>query len=89
MALHIIKTAQLSAINDIENLLSDGDQLLLSDDGCYLYTIAASKFVQVQALADHMQTRGLTLKAKEAGVELISIKEWALLTRKHQQIMTW
>jgi len=36
-----------------------------------------------------MQSRGLSAKAKDLGIELISIKQWALLTRAHAQILTW
>jgi sulfur relay protein TusB/DsrH len=89
MALHIIKSAQITSINEVENLITADDEVLLSDDGCYLYTLAAAKFNKVQALSDHMQSRGLLKKASDLGIELISIKQWALLTRNHQQILTW
>lgn len=89
MALHIIKSAQASTIVDIEDIIQDDDQVLLTEDGCYLYTIAAQKFPKLQAMSDHMNSRGLTSKAEALGIELISIKQWALLTRAHPQILTW
>ncbi len=89
MALHIIKSGQASAVTQVERLLQEDDQVLLLDDGCYLYTLAQQKLNHLQAMADHMESRGLTAKANALGIELISIKQWALLTRKHPQIMTW
>lgn len=89
MALHIIKRAQASVIAEVEGLIQEGDQVLLSEDGCYLYTLARQKFQSLKALNDHMQSRGLSAKAKDLGIELISIKQWALLTRAHAQILTW
>jgi sulfur relay protein TusB/DsrH len=89
MALHIIKSGQASAIAQVERLQQDDDQVLLLEDGCYLYTLAQQKLSNVQAMASHMESRGLAGKAKDLGIELISIKQWALLTRQHPQIMTW
>jgi sulfur relay protein TusB/DsrH len=89
MALHIIKSAQASVIAEVEGLIQESDQVLLSEDGCYLYTLACQKFTDLKALNDHMQSRGLSEKAKAQGIELISIKQWALLTRTHTQILTW
>lgn len=89
MALHIIKSAQASVIAEVEGLIQESDQVLLSEDGCYLYTLACQKFADLKALNDHMQSRGLSEKAKAQGIELISIKQWALLTRTHTQILTW
>ena len=89
MALHIIKSAQASVIAEVEGLIQESDQVLLSEDGCYLYTLACQKFTGLKALNDHMQSRGLSEKAKAQGIELISIKQWALLTRIHTQILTW
>jgi len=89
MALHIIKSGQASAIAQVERLQQGDDQVLLLEDGCYLYTLAQQKLNNVQAMANHMESRGLASKAKDLGIELISIKQWALLTRQHPQIMTW
>lgn len=89
MALHIIKSAQASAIVDIEGIIQDDDQVLLTEDGCYLYTLAAQKFPQLKAMSNHMDSRGLSSKAASLRIELISIQQWALLTRTHPQILTW
>lgn len=89
MALHIIKSAQASTIVEIEEIIKEDDQVLLTEDGCYLYTLAAQKFPNLQAMSDHTASRGLTSKAEALGIELISIKQWALLTRAHSQILTW
>lgn len=89
MALHIIKSAQAATIIEVENLIEEGDQVLLMEDGCYLYTLAAQKFTALQAMSDHMQSRGLSTKAAALNVELITMKQWALLTRAHRQILTW
>lgn len=89
MALHIIKSPQASSINEVEKVFNEGDQVLLSDDGCYLYTLAATKFTKLQALENHMHSRGLLAKAQGLGIEVINIKQWALLTRAHNQILTW
>lgn len=89
MALHIIKSGKASAIIEIEGLIEEQDQVLLLEDGCYLYTLAAQKFDNLKAMSDHMASRGLTAKAIALNIELISIKEWALLTRAHSPIMTW
>jgi sulfur transfer complex TusBCD TusB component (DsrH family) len=91
MALHIIKSAKASTITEIEGLIENSgqDQVLLMEDGCYLYTLASQKFDNLQAIGDHMQSRGLTAKAAALDIELISIKQWALLTRTHTPILTW
>lgn len=89
MALHIIKSAKASTIADIEGLIEEKDQVLLMEDGCYLYTLAAQKFDNIQAIGDHMKSRGLATKANELNIELISIKQWALLTRACTPIVTW
>ena len=89
MALHIIKTGQALAINQVERIFQLGDQVLLIEDGCYLYSLTQQRLSEVIALADHMEMRGLATKAEKLGVELISFKEWALLTRNHQQSTSW
>ena len=89
MALHIIKNAKASCISEIAGLIQDHDQVLLMEDGCYLYTLASQKFDNLQAISDHMQSRGLTAKASALDIKLISIKQWALLTRTHTPILTW
>jgi sulfur relay protein TusB/DsrH len=89
MALHIIKTGQAEAVNQVERIFQDGDQVLLLEDGCYLYTLASQRLINVAALADHVKVRGLTAKAGVLGIELISIKQWALLSRNHQQSTSW
>jgi sulfur relay protein TusB/DsrH len=89
MTLHIIKSGQASAIQQVERIYQDNDQVLLIEDGCYLYTLAKQKFDSVAALSDHMKMRGLTAKADNLAVKLISFKEWALLTRDHPQSTTW
>lgn len=89
MALHIIKSAKATVISDIEAIIEEDDLVLLMDDGCYLYTLAAKKFPQLKAMTDHMTSRGLTNKASELNIELISVVQWALLTRTHPQILTW
>lgn len=89
MTLHIIKSGQASAIQQVERIYQDNDQVLLIEDGCYLYTLAQQKFDTVAALTDHLKMRGLLTKAELLGIELISFKEWALLTRSHPQSTTW
>ncbi len=89
MALHIIKSGQAAAINQVERIYQDGDQVLLIEDGCYLYILARHKFENTAALSDHIKMRGLASKAKEMNVELISMKQWVLLTYSHQQSTTW
>ena len=89
MTLHIIKSGQASAIQQVERIFQDNDQVLLIEDGCYLYTLAKQKFDSVAALSDHMAMRGLAIKADNLAVKLISFKEWALLTRNHTQSTTW
>ncbi len=89
MALHIIKSAKATVISEIEAIIQEDDQVLLTDDGCYLYTLAAKKFPHLQAMSDHMHNRGLTNKASDLNIELISVVQWAMLTRNHRQIMTW
>ena len=89
MTLHIIKSGQAIAIQQVERIYQDQDQVLLIEDGCYLYTLAKQKFELVIALSDHMKMRGQSSKAEKLGVKLISFKEWALLTRNHQQSTTW
>lgn len=89
MTLHIIKSGQAAAIDQVSRLFEGQDQVLLIEDGCYLYTLAKQAFNKPAALSEHMKMRGLLPKAEAAGVELISFKEWALLTRNHQQSTTW
>jgi len=89
MALHIIKTGQALALNQVERIFQLGDQVLLIEDGCYLYSLAQQRFSGVVALVDHMAMRGLAAKAEKLEIELISFKEWALLTRTHQQSTNW
>jgi sulfur transfer complex TusBCD TusB component (DsrH family) len=89
MTLHIIKSGQVSAIQHVELIYQDNDQVVLIEDGCYLYTLAMQKFDKVAALSDHTKMRGLSVKANNLGVKLISFKEWALLTRDHPQSTTW
>lgn len=89
MTLHIIKSGQIDAIGQVKRIHAEQDQILLIEDGCYLYTLAKQTFENVHALSDHMRMRGLSIKAEEVGVKLISFKEWALLTRTHPQSTTW
>jgi sulfur relay protein TusB/DsrH len=89
MTLHIIKSGQASAIQQVERIYQDNDQVLLIEDGCYLYTLAKQNFNNVAALSDHLKMRGLSAKADSLGIKLISFKEWALLTRSHPQSTTW
>ena len=93
MTLHIIKSAKAEVIIQISELIAEGDQVLLLEDGCYLYTVAMQNLAAanntILALSDHMQTRGLTSKASSAGIELINFKQWALLTRSHPQSTSW
>jgi sulfur relay protein TusB/DsrH len=89
MTLHIIKSGQASAIQQVERIYQEDDQVLLIEDGCYLYTLAKQKFTKLAALSDHMKMRGLLSKANSLEIELISFKEWALLTRSHPQSTTW
>lgn len=89
MTLHIIKSGQVTAIDQVERLYQDNDQVILIEDGCYLYTLANQKFDKIAALSDHMKMRGLSVKAEKLGMQLISFREWALLTRDHPQSTTW
>jgi sulfur relay protein TusB/DsrH len=89
MTLHIIKSGQVTAIDQVERLYQDNDQVILIEDGCYLYTLASHKFDKIAALSDHMKMRGLSAKAEQLGMQLISFREWALLTREHPQSTTW
>lgn len=93
MTLHIIKTAKADALLSVAKLISPEDQVLLLEDGCYLYTLAQQKLEElndpVKALADHMKARGLNEKAKELGIELISFKQWVLLTHLHPKATSW
>jgi|TARA_B110000003_G_C16230714_1_gene371085 sulfur relay protein TusB/DsrH len=93
MALHIIKSAKADTLLQAAELASSEDQILLLEDGCYLYSIAQQSFAElqhpIQALADHMQARGLSKKASDLGIELISLKQWVLLTHRHPQSTTW
>ena len=89
MTLHIIKSGQATAIEQVERIIQEDDQILLLEDGCYLLTLAASRLTAVSALSDHIKMRGLMNKAEGLGINLISVKEWVLLTRSHQQSTTW
>jgi sulfur relay protein TusB/DsrH len=93
MTLHIIKSAKAEALLSVAELASPEDQVLLLEDGCYLYTLAQQKLIDlkspVQALTDHMKARGLNEKACALGVELISFKQWVLLTHKHPKATSW
>lgn len=93
MTLHIIKSAKADTITQVEELITDGDQILLVEDGCYLYTLAKQKLVipsrTILALSDHMQARGLADKASANGIELITFKQWVLLTHRHPQSASW
>jgi sulfur relay protein TusB/DsrH len=89
MTLHIIKSGQVTAIDQVERIYQDNDQVILIEDGCYLYTLADQKFDNIAALSDHMKMRGLSAKAEKLGMNLISFREWALLTRDHPQSTTW
>ena len=89
MTLHIIKSGQATALQQVERIYQDGDQVLLIEDGCYLYTLAKQKFNNVAALSDHIKMRGLSDKADNVGVTLISVKQWVLLTHTHKQSTTW
>jgi sulfur relay protein TusB/DsrH len=93
MTLHIIKSAKAEAIAQVSELLAEGDKVLLLEDGCYLYTVAKQNLTalggSITALSDHMQARGLSSKASAAGIELISFKQWALLTHQHPQSTSW
>lgn len=89
MALHIIKNAKAACISEIADLIEAHDQVLLMEDGCYLYTLAVQKFDNIKAIDIHMKSRGLTQKATNLRIELISIKDWALLTRTETPIVTW
>jgi sulfur relay protein TusB/DsrH len=89
MTLHIIKSGQVTAIDQVERIYQDNDQVILIEDGCYLYTLADQKFDKITALSDHMKMRGLSAKAEKLGMNLISFREWALLTRDHPQSTTW
>lgn len=89
MALHIIKNAKASCISEIAGLIQDHDQVLLMEDGCYLYTLATQIFHNIKAIDIHMESRGLTHKAADLPIELISIKDWALLTRTETPVVTW
>lgn len=93
MTLHIIKSAKAESIAHVSELIAEGDQVLLLEDGCYLYTIAKQNLTAlgspILALSDHMQARGLAIKASSADIELISFKQWALLTHRHPQSTSW
>jgi sulfur relay protein TusB/DsrH len=93
MTLHIIKSAKADTLTQVSELIAEGDQVLLLEDGCYLYTVANKKLIDltssILALSDHMQARGLSTKASAAGIELISFKQWALLTHQHPQSTSW
>ena len=93
MTLHIIKSAKADTIAQVEELIIDGDQVLLVEDGCYLYTLAKQKLAManntILALSDHMQARGLADKASALGIELITFKQWVLLTHRHPQSTSW
>jgi sulfur relay protein TusB/DsrH len=93
MTLHIIKSAKADTLIQVSELIAEGDQVLLLEDGCYLYTVANKKLIDltssILALSDHMQARGLSTKASAAGIELISFKQWALLTHQHPQSTSW
>ena len=93
MTLHIIKSAKADTITLVEELMSAGDQVLLVEDGCYLYTLAKQKLAvsnsSILALSDHMQARGLADKACDSGIELITFKQWVLLTHQHPQSTSW
>ena len=93
MTLHIIKSAKADSILQILELATEDDQILLVEDGCYLYSLAKDKLAEactsIFALSDHMQARGLSDKAKKSGIELIDFKQWVLLTHKHPQSTSW
>lgn len=89
MTLHIIKSGQAAAIEQVARIIQEDDQVLLLEDGCYLLTLAMSRLTAVSALSDHMKMRGLISKAEGLGINLISVKDWVLLTRSHQQSTTW
>lgn len=92
MTLHIIKSAKANTVAQVSELISEGDQVLLLEDGCYLYTLAkqiTESSNSILALADHMQARGLSAKANAAGIELISVRQWVLLTHRHPQSTSW
>jgi sulfur relay protein TusB/DsrH len=93
MTLHIIKSAKADTLFKVAELISPEDQVLLLEDGCYLYTLAQHQFTElqspIQALIDHMQSRGLSEKANNVGIELISFKQWVLLTHTHPQSTSW
>jgi sulfur relay protein TusB/DsrH len=92
MTLHIIRSAKANTVAQVSELISEGDQVLLLEDGCYLYTLAKQVITSsnaILALADHMQARGLNAKASAAGIELISVKQWVLLTHHHPQSTSW
>jgi sulfur transfer complex TusBCD TusB component (DsrH family) len=89
MTLHIIKSGQVAVIDQVERIYHDNDQVILIEDGCYLYRLADQKFDKIAALSDHMRMRGLSAKAENLGMPLISFREWALLTREHPKSTTW
>lgn len=93
MTLHIIKSAKADTITQIEELIAAEDQVLLVEDGCYLHTLAKQVLAlpdsTILALSDHMQARGLTDKASANGIELITFKQWVLLTHRHPQSTSW
>jgi sulfur transfer complex TusBCD TusB component (DsrH family) len=89
MTLHIIKSGQITVIDQVERIYQGNDQVILIEDGCYLYTLADQRFDKIVALSDHMKMRGLSAKAEGLGMQLISFREWALLTRDHTKSTTW
>ncbi|MBL4882064.1 MAG: sulfurtransferase complex subunit TusB [Oleispira sp.] len=93
MTLHIIKSAKADIIVQVSELASESDQVMLIEDGCYLYTVATKSLTAINtpilALSEHMQARGLSAKASAEGIELITFKQWALLTHHHPQSTSW
>lgn len=93
MTLHIIKSAKADTIVQILELITKDDQILLAEDGCYLYSLVHDKLAKecanISALNDHIQARGLSSKADELGISLIDFKQWVMLTHKHPQSTSW